>query len=70
MAKREAGRVEQRSVSALAGEPSQFISARSVAHTTTARKAVGTTIARQLVLGAETGLPFAARNDLKETVFD
>ena len=29
-----------------------------------------TTIARQLVLGAETGLPFAGRNDIKETVFD
>jgi hypothetical protein len=29
-----------------------------------------TTIARQLVLGAETGLPFVARNDTKETVFD
>jgi hypothetical protein len=29
-----------------------------------------TTIARQLVLGAETGLSFAARKDTKETVFD
>ncbi|HMF77651.1 MAG TPA: hypothetical protein VK604_18490 [Bryobacteraceae bacterium] len=29
-----------------------------------------TTIARQLVLGAETGLPSVARNDIKETVFD
>jgi hypothetical protein len=29
-----------------------------------------TTIARQLVLGAETGLPFVARNDIKETILD
>jgi hypothetical protein len=29
-----------------------------------------TTIARQLVLGAETGLPFVSRNDIKEIVFD